>query len=336
RFRTLSTPTRNMAQFTVYSSTDTGAPEITGVNGALVALLDACLVTGYGAKVGAGWTKPYTGANKAVFKQGADSCGFYLRVQDDGPGAGGAREARLTGYEVMTDVDTGSAVFPFASQGLAGNIAAFAMRKSDTLDTTYRNWYLLADSRTFYLWTGSSYPTYSSTGLMGFGDFYSLVPGTKDAYRCFLAALSREQSGLVTQDYMRHLTAGSSLGGWTPIAGQPPFCVARPWSGMGGSWNAVMMNDAMNGGGYLAGITQHVGGPKATFQLSRTWVGHPSFCQMRGRFRGLWQPLHPVGTFSPGKTFAGSGELAGKTFLAVQTSNSNPIFETSDTLETNA
>ena len=65
---------------TIYRSSDAGAPSLTGAAGSLIALLDACLRTGYGTKAGAGWTKPFTGTNIAAFRQGAGGNGRYLRV----------------------------------------------------------------------------------------------------------------------------------------------------------------------------------------------------------------------------------------------------------------
>ena len=45
---------------TVYRSTDASAPVLTGVAGAMKAVLDACLVNGYGAKAAAGWSAPFS------------------------------------------------------------------------------------------------------------------------------------------------------------------------------------------------------------------------------------------------------------------------------------
>src|SRR3990167_8837593 len=98
-----------MAQFTIYSSADASAPVLDGQVGSLNDVLYACLVTGYGAKTGAGWTRTYDDAanDTSVYRQGA-GCQFYLRVDDGGPGAAGAKEARFWGYETMSDVDTGT------------------------------------------------------------------------------------------------------------------------------------------------------------------------------------------------------------------------------------
>src|SRR5574342_915592 len=136
-----------MAQFIVYRSSDASAPVLTGQVGSLISLLDACLVTGYGVKPGAGWSKPYTGTNKAAFQNGFGSVQMLLRVDDNGPVT--AREARITGYETMSDVDTGVNPFPTAAQGVGG-IAMLVARKSATADATGRDWIIVADERTMY------------------------------------------------------------------------------------------------------------------------------------------------------------------------------------------
>jgi hypothetical protein len=129
--------------YTEYRSTDSGAPVLSGTAGSLIALLDACLVDGYGAKAAAGWTKNYSGTNKAVYRPSHGSR-FYLRVLDDGSdGAQGARLARVRGYESMSDVDTGTGEFPTDAQVSGG----LYLGKSSTADSTARPWVVLADGK---------------------------------------------------------------------------------------------------------------------------------------------------------------------------------------------
>jgi hypothetical protein len=71
-------------------STDAGAPVSSGTVGSLIGLLDACLVNGYGTKAGAGLTIPMPPSPKVV------------------------------GYEVMTDINTGTGQFPTSTQENVG------------------------------------------------------------------------------------------------------------------------------------------------------------------------------------------------------------------------
>ena len=53
---------------TVYRFDDAGAPTLSAAAGALISVLDACLVNGYGAKPAAGWTKAFSGTNQAAYR----------------------------------------------------------------------------------------------------------------------------------------------------------------------------------------------------------------------------------------------------------------------------
>src|SRR5690606_2349611 len=94
--------------WTYYKSTDASAPAPTGQLGSLIALLDAILVTGYGSTPGAGWTEAFSGSDKAAYRMGSGRSQMYVRIDDSGPGGQGPREARINGFEAMTDVDTGT------------------------------------------------------------------------------------------------------------------------------------------------------------------------------------------------------------------------------------
>lgn len=170
----------------VYKSTDPGAPALTGQAGSLRDLLRAVLVTGYGSapnvKAAAGWTEPFTGTNKAVFRnQPVAGTGGYLRIDDSSTvGGSNARYALWRMYATMSDVDTGTGVTPTSAQKTDGGL----LLKSGTLDSTARAWVIIATQRFFYLfvdlgntasaWTGvASFPAF-------FGDLISRKPG--DSY----------------------------------------------------------------------------------------------------------------------------------------------------------
>lgn len=135
---------------TTYRSTDAGAPVLNGTSGnGLVNLFDTCLVgtgTAYGALPKKGWTKSFSGTNKAVYRT-VDTVGF-LRVVHDGSVTGGFREALVRGGEGATDVDTLVDPFPTVAD-IADN--ACVWRTSATLDTTARFWELIADDNWFIL-----------------------------------------------------------------------------------------------------------------------------------------------------------------------------------------
>lgn len=308
-----------MAQFTITT------PNVTGLAGSLITALDTALL-------GAGWTKPFTGTNKAVYRQSGGNL-FYLRVQDDAPGAGGAKEARITGYEAMTDVDTGTNPFPTAAQGVGG-IAMQVVRKSVTLDATNRVCLGFADNRTVYFnaLTGDTVGSYMS---FGFGDFFSLVPS--DGFRCLINARVAENTGTAGTDRLDVL---SSTGFANAVA--TGFYVARSYTGLGTSINLGKTGD------YAKTATAVVGAGFVPFPnpsggelfVAPVTISDPTTApanSIRGRLRGFWSSVHPIASFTDGDTFNGVGSLSGKTFRMVKQTGSLGIYciETSNTLETN-
>lgn len=317
----------------LYKSTDASAPVLTGSVGTLVALLDAVLVNGYGSQTAAGWTKPYSATNKGSYRMGTSgNTGFYLDVDDSGPGGGGAREARMRGYEVMTASATGTNPFPTVAQSSFANIC----RKSTSADSTARPWYMVADSSCFHLFvdTGDyTSPNYSFT--FSFGDFFSYKSG--DAYNCACIGRSSENSNGDTSDNLAMVWFGNATL-TTPASGH---YLARMWTGTGGSiqfakHTALLGFIGSGAGGNVnspcgsgGAIVTYPNGPDAGLEMAPLWVGHNG--SIRGYLKGLWAPLHnqPCGH---GDTFSGTGNMSGKSFLALNvksTSNNNSLGSTS-------
>lgn len=281
-------------------------------------------------RIAAGWTKPFTGTNKAAFKQGSGSNEFYVRVQDDAPGAGGAREARVVGYETMVNVDTGTDLFPTAVQFANG----LFVRKSSTADATARTWILFADARTFYLYVLSAGADVTPTAYRAFcfGEFYSLKAG--DPFRCFIAARNSENNTAATSDTLDLLTtiAATSAGNF----------IARGHNETAGAVNIGKHADNAKCNSSVLGIgfVPYTNPANGAFYLSRVWIHDPTTTPVsgvRGRMRGLWAFLHPVASVIDGDILIGSGELVGKTFLVVKSSGTGGLYimETSDTVESN-
>lgn len=288
----------------VYKSTDTSAPVLTGQVGSLVALLDACLVNGYGSSTAAGWTKPYTATNKAVFYMGAGTPRMYLDVDDSG-----AQEARLVGYESMSAVATGTGPFPTAAQQSGG----LYMRKSSTADATARPWLLIACERALYLFVPTAQATYGATAAtdmaMAFGAFPSYKSG--DAYNCFInAQVATGSAGARIAQVTG--AAGSSFAATSGIF------VPRAYTQIGASLAVSKIVPGTTtgtpmgayGGAYPDPVT---GG----FRLARVLICEPDGSANvveRGYMPGFWGVIHnlPAAFYD---TFGGSGALAGKSFI---------------------
>lgn len=201
---------------------------IDGTAGSLITVLDAILVTGEG------WTKTYSGTNKAVYTQ-ASGNGFCLRVRDDASGTGGGREALVRGGESATDVDTLVDPFPNTTQVTDANCN---WRKSNTADSTARTYYAVADDRTFHLLI--LFDGTTARDMYSFGDTERYYSG--DGYNTFITNrtlnnqnnngtctaftttgitggsftpvmwFARSADGLIKSDYARWITNCSSFG----------------------------------------------------------------------------------------------------------------------------
>lgn len=119
-----------------------------------------------------GWDKVFSGTNKAVYRS-TDVAGtrLYLRVDDTA-----AQYTYARGYEEMTDVDTGTGLFPTAAQSSWG----VTWPKSNQASTSARNWLVIGDTRIVYAFVAWS-STYSGNydGNV-FGDIQSFKDA--DAY----------------------------------------------------------------------------------------------------------------------------------------------------------
>lgn len=295
-----------MAAPTLYKSTDGSAPTLSGTAGDLVNLLDKCLVDGYGAKSGAGWTKAFTATNQRSYRMGGGNQ-LYLDVDDRGAtsvltGASG-KEAAVRGYEVMTAVSTGTNPFPTTAQ-IAANSANW--RKSSAADATLRAWFLIADDRSFVLGILDQ----DSVGykVYYFGDIYSLKSG--DGFRTIIYLRITSNSN----------TAVGSLGN----SGSATLSSAGP-SGLYAARVGVGSGTSINAGLSSVGTTWEQSGLFASnldgnIYLSRLLVADGNSASgvgLRGWLRGCYEILTPVG-LNDGDTFTGSGDFAGRNFVVVR------------------
>lgn len=123
-----------MAAPVIINSTETGAPKFSGTLGAAIPVFDYILV----GKLG--WSKEFSGLNKAVYRSPAGKRRFY-RIDDTLSGTyQGNRKYKITMYESMSDVDTG-----------LGASRSYYGYKSNSTDTAQRNWIVIGDSAGIYL-----------------------------------------------------------------------------------------------------------------------------------------------------------------------------------------
>lgn len=288
----------------VYYSTDAGAPVYSGSAGALIALLKACLVDGYGAKVAAGWTQPFTGTNLAAFRPAVGNR-HYLWVDDTN-----ATAARVRGFEAMTDISTGTGPFPTDVQ-LSGGCYNV---KSNTASSAARGWVLAADEKRFWLVSAQAADTIAGSVAAGLGMFFGDINSAKagDAFHTLLIA----GSGSTTSTAQ----LGALVSAMTSNA--PGHYMARGYTQAGTSVTIGKHSDQVKtsasttigagGGGYPDAVTGGIG-------IAPVFVHENISTVTRGVVPGAWCPTHTLPE-SPGDTFQGSGALAGKEFLLVDVS----------------
>jgi hypothetical protein len=317
--------------FTVYKSSDGSAPVLTGNAGSLIAVLDGCLVTGYGSKAAAGWTHPVATASNIGSYLAPSGAKMGLVVNDNAPnGTSLGKEAWATGWEsvagVGSPVGSGSGQFPTAAQLLtSGHVV---IRKSSATGAGAITWTLYADARTFYLFalTGDTATMYYA---FGFGEFYS-IKSTADTYNGIIMGRNTENVASGATEGMDNLSALNAA-----VIGN--FC-PRTAAGTGTSILIGKHGDATKGSAStLLGSVEYLNGPDGDVYISPIWVCESASSRIRGRLRGLYQPLHAIANFTDGQTFSGTGDYAGKTFVAIKESANLGVYiiETSNTVDTN-
>lgn len=122
-------------------------------------------------RAAAGWGKPHSDTQKAVYRSLHPlASGVCLRIDDSD-----ARYPRVRGYEDMTGIDVGTNPFPTFAQHPADQ---YWWGKSDTASAAARPWTLVADG--LYLWYLPAwfYVADSPPPLHRFGDFRGFDPST--------------------------------------------------------------------------------------------------------------------------------------------------------------
>ena len=339
----------------LYQSTDTGAPQCDGVAGSLIAVLDACLVTGYASvnvssivvsigvatvttatghgisavgttgpcvriegatpaelngdwrvaitgsttftfetavsdqtatgaittkRAPAGWEKVYAGTNKAAYRS-HDVTGtrLYLRV-DDTVGM----YANVSGYETMSDIDTGTGAFNGGGTG--------RWSKSTVANTNARAWRVFADSRCVYLFVNKGTVQGNYEVACGwFGDIISNL--SADAYGC----------GIVANDQYDYDYALATLGSASYLSSQ----LARAHTQIGTAVSCYRSSNVLVDHTYGMGCS----GMPYPSPVGNELIAFPVQCVQRsdglyrGDMPGLYGPAHNMRSVADGTVITG-------------------------------
>lgn len=275
---------------TVYASTDSSAPVLTGQNGSLLTVLKAILVDGYGAKTALGWTEPFTGSStKRVFRNNVVSgTGMYLRILDDGsvtPMVGLVRT-----YATMSDIDTGTEPQPDP----AGTFTDGSLwPKSITANSTARAWWAIGNERCIYFFADISGNGMSAVTPQFAGDFESYVSGNTTSYALTTHRTSYAGTGAAGRLFAQSVepfiapTVADGLVMLQNTSGDSVFAGISAYKTIGTSAGPC---------GASSGTYDRIPYPNATgkvffdtLELVDDTTGSP-----RGRLPGVYNPLHPT------------------------------------------
>lgn len=261
-------------------------------------------------RTSAGWQKVFSGTNLAVYRsQDVTGTRMFLRVDDTG-----TLNARVVGYESMSDVNTNSGSgfgFPASFQISGGGY----WPKANSANNTWRAWTVVADSKTFWLHMHTASASQGVAGhVWGFGDINSYKSG--DAYGCALYCASSDLSNNSTanQFCVDYLGPGGYLGVYMP----------RSFTGLGNANDVRHASESLatsNGAPgtslstYLANFPN---GPDNGLYFSKKILFENAFA-LRGRCRGV---LFPVQNCHYGFVWRdiidGQGEFAGRKLMAIK------------------
>jgi hypothetical protein len=304
---------------TIFTSDDLGAPSMAGTAGALVALLDAILVNGYGsgptARAPLGWTIEYTASNKRVYRGNPTSgSGYYLWVDDTN-----GRYGLVRAFSSMSDIDNGTDMFPPPATRPNGMLWA----KSSLASATARAWWAIGNERCFYL----------------FFDVAGLAGGHSEGPVFFAGDIISNKSGDAHTFALTHTTitgyagTGELSNMWKTcinIASDPETSNAAIYiaRSIAGSAGAVFANTITVAGVQSVPVGNgsmpypiYAGGPMVYERLSLSEAGRVP----RGRMPGVFGHSHPRASFTELSPVAG---MLTKNFRVGSSQQGQVFFET--------
>ncbi len=294
---------------TLYSWDDANAPALVNnaAAGSLLDILDACLVDGYTGKTAAGWTKPYANAaNVGCYRNATTGggTGTYYRIDDTGE-----QYSRIIGYESMTDLNTGDFAFPTEAQ-IPGGL--YVRKLHQTPFTNINNngkWHVVADEHSAHVFLHIS--TYSTSFSYYFfiGDIISFAAA--DAYKGYIIADTGTSSS--------YSNTMSQVGANTISQGH---YIARDVTGLQQSISSGMQGNLGICDGYLgyggSSIHEFPNPVDGNLVITNVFITQNTPQAVRGMIPGLKAPCHRK-PFTHLMQHTGDGDLAGKTFLVMNT-----------------
>jgi hypothetical protein len=231
----------------------------------------------------AGFEKAFSGTNLAAYRSlDIEGTQLYCRIDDTG-----TTNARIRGYESMSDVDTGTGLFPTDAQISGGGYIYKA-------NGTNRTWTLFSDGQAVYFFCDASGNNLWSGGFV-FCDINSYC--SPDAYRCLLVCSTGAAGAFPL--YLLSNISGSYL--------------ARSYTQLGESIASARYSHGRNSGLGAGGQTYPAPADNRIHLWPvECWEG-TSFA--RGMMPGAWNPIHN-GAVPHGLVIDDIPQLPDRTLLA--------------------
>lgn len=260
----------------------------------------------------AGWSKVYSKTNVAVYKSGnAGATGMLVRVDDSG-----AQTFRYRGYEAMTDVDTGTGLFPTDAQVSGG----LYIDKSSAASTAARGWTVIANDRSVYFGIDNTNATLTNRSMQWnfFGDIVSRK--ANDAYRFLMTGRTGADPGAKRR--------ASNAAAWFGYYSTAYRLMPRSFAGLGGSIiacfstiNRALDADALCGDSFTTPFPNPVDN---SILLGEIIVHESATRNVRGKLPGQYCPLQNTGNLIPDATiFDNCADLPGRRLLSKIVDGSN-------------
>jgi hypothetical protein len=272
----------------------------------------------------AGWSKAFSGTNLAAYRS-SDVTGlrFYCRVDDTA-----TQNSRVRGFEVMSDINTGTGLFPTDAL-VSGGVW---WGKSSNADATARRWVIVADKKFFYVithWFNSA--TAINFGVQGaFGDLAGRSGTDQYASICFGGTVSP------TGSTPGQLTAGQLT--YTSAVNMVELTTPRPHTGIGGAASTVRYyplltmssTSVAESGATSSGHGQFPNPADGGMFISPMSVATSAASGVyRGRLPGLFAVPQVVssGTFNHLQTITGITGYPGRKFDAINSATGVSFFD---------
>ena len=175
-----------------------------------------------------GWTKAFSGTNKAAYKSTTSASGFYFRIDDS---VAYSAQIPVRGYESMSDIDTGSGAFP-----TTGQQANYNWRRS--FDATGdRLWALVADDSFFYLFIRMNNAD-TANACLSFGDIFTF--DSSDEFGCVMSGANAFDAAYIA-GYL--FVSGNPANGEILYNG---LYISRPYNAVSAGASSCYINSMMS------------------------------------------------------------------------------------------